>query len=74
MTYIVKIKVGKGKDMARTQSVPLPNKSRVERYIKRSPLVKSNTKIIVTNTTSKKTVTGTEGKFLRNPFTKKYRY
>ena len=74
MAFIVKIKVGKGKNITRTQSIPLPNKDRVCRYVRKSPLVKSNTNIRVTNTKTKKTVTGKQGKFWKNPFTKKFRF
>lgn len=38
MAYKVRIEVGKGKNKAVTESIPLPNKKRVCDYIKRSPL------------------------------------
>ena len=74
MAYKVFIATGKGKNMATMGSIPLPNKMRVERYIRRNPMVKSNTKIQVTNTRTKKTITATKGRFTMNPFTKKYKY
>ena len=74
MSYIVRIEVGKGKNKAVSQSIPLPNKKRVENFIKRSPLVKSNTKIKLKNTRTKKITTGTIGKFIKNPISKKYNY
>lgn len=63
MPYKVRIEVGKGKNKAVTESIPLPNKKRVCNYIRRSPLVKSNTKIKVKNLRNNKTITGTEGRF-----------
>ena len=61
--YKVRIEVGKGKNKAVTESIPLPNKKRVCNYIKRSPLVRSNTKIKVTNLKNKKIHIGTQSKF-----------
>lgn len=63
MTYKVRIEVGKGKNKAVTESIPLPNKQRVCNYIKRSPLVKSNTKVKVTNIQTGKIQIGTQSKF-----------
>ena len=63
MTYKVRIEVGKGKNHAVTERIPLPNKKRVCNYIKRSPLVKSNTKIKVTNLRTKKITFGTQSTF-----------
>ena len=65
MTYKVRIESGKGKNQSITESIPLPNKQRVCNYIKRSPLVKSNTKIKVTNLQTKKVSIGTQSKFCR---------
>ena len=62
MTYKVRVEVGKGKNKAITESIPL-NKSRVCNYIKRNPLVKSNTKIKVTNIQTGKSQIGTQSKF-----------
>jgi len=62
MAYKVRIEVGKGKNKAVTESIPLPKK-RVCNYIKRSPLVRSNTKIKVTNLRNKKITIGNENKF-----------
>ena len=63
MTYKVRIEVGKGKDKSVTESIPLPNKTRVCNYIKRSPLVRSNTKVNVTNIQTGKIHIGTESRF-----------
>ena len=63
MAYKVRIEVGKGKNKAVTESIPLRNKKRVCSYIKRSPLVRSNTKIKVTNLRTKKVSIGTQHKF-----------
>ena len=68
MTYIVRVEVGKGKNKAITQSIPLPNKKRVSNYIKRNPLVRSNTDIKVKNTRTKKTVTGKQSRFFAGRF------
>ena len=63
MSYKVHIEVGKGKNKAVTESIPLTNKKRVCNYIKRSPLVNSNTKIRVKNLKTRKTTIGTQHKF-----------
>lgn len=63
MTYKVLVEVGKGKNKAVTESIPLPSKDRVCNYIKRNPLVKSNTKVKVTNLNTKKVTIGTQAKF-----------
>ena len=63
MTYKVRIEVGKGKNKAVTESVPLPNKKRVCNYIKRSPLVNPNTKVKVTNINTNKITVGTQSRF-----------
>ena len=62
MPYKVRVEVGKGKNKAVTESIPLLKK-RVCSYIKRNPLVKSNTKVKVTNTQTGKTQIGTQSKF-----------
>lgn len=69
MAYIVRVEVGKGKNKAITQSISLPNKKRVCNYIKRNPLVRSNTSVKVTNLITKKSYIGTQGKFC-NKFSK----
>jgi len=74
MAYKVFVEVGKGKNRATEGSTPLPNKQRVCNWIKRSSLVRSNTKVRVTNTRTGKTITGTQGRFCKNPITKKYRF
>lgn len=53
MAYIVKIEIGRTK----MQSVPLPNKDRVRMYIKRNPAIRKNTRVKITNTITKKTIT-----------------
>lgn len=63
MTYKVRIEVGKGKNRAVTESIILPNKERVCNYIKRSPLVRSNTQVKVTETNTGKVHFGTRAKF-----------
>ena len=63
MTFKVRIEVGKGKNRTVSQSIPLPNKQRVCSFIQRSPLVKSNTNIKVTNLRTKKVTTGKASKF-----------
>lgn len=63
MTYKVRVEVGKGKNHSVTESIPLPSKDRVCNYIKRSPLVKSNTKVKVTNLQTGKVTVGTQAKF-----------
>ncbi len=63
MAYIVRVEVGKGKNKAITQSIPLPSKKRVCNYIRRNPLVRSNTQVKVTNTRNKKTLIGNQSTF-----------
>jgi len=63
MAYRVRIEVGKGKNRAVTESISLPNKQRVCNYIKRSPLVRSNTKVRVKNLRTGKVNVGTQSKF-----------
>ena len=68
MAFKVSIKVGKGKNRSVMESIPLPNKKRVCEFIKRNPLVKSNTNIKVRNTLTKKTTTGKRAKFCLGRF------
>jgi len=63
MSYKVRIEIGKGKNKSVSQSIPLPNKKRVVKFIKRSPFVKSNTNIKVTNTRTKKVINGKSFRF-----------
>jgi len=63
MAYKVRIEVGRGKNLAISESIPLPNKQRVASFIKRSPLVKSNTNVKVTNLRTKKTLFGKSARF-----------
>ncbi|HEY0087317.1 MAG TPA: hypothetical protein VGB37_00645 [Candidatus Lokiarchaeia archaeon] len=63
MAYKVRVEVGKGKNRAVTESISLPSKKRVCNYIKRSPLVKSNTNVKVTNLSNGKVTIGTQSKF-----------
>lgn len=74
MAYKIFVEVGKGKNKSTSGSTPLPNKSRVENWIRRSPLIRSNTKIKVTNTRTGKITTGTQGRFYKNPTTNKFRF
>ena len=59
MAWVVRIETGSGKNKSVFQSIPLPNKARVRAYVKRHPAVKSNTKIKITNTITKKSKTFT---------------
>jgi hypothetical protein len=59
MAWIVRVETGKGKNKSISQSIPLPNKSRVRAWAKRHPMIKSNTKVTIKNTTTKKTITTT---------------
>ncbi len=68
MAFKVRIVVGKGKNRSVSESIPLPNKKRVCNFIKRSPFVKSNTNIKVTNTRTKKVTTGKRAKFCAGRF------
>ena len=63
MSYTVFIQSGKGKNKATMGSIHLPSKKRVCNYIKRNPLVKSNTKIEVKNLKNNKTIYGTQSQF-----------
>jgi len=74
MAYKIFVEVGKGKNKSTAGSIPLPNKSRVENWIRKSPLVRSNTKIKVTNTRTGKITTGNERRFYKNPITNKFRF
>ena len=74
MTYKVFIEVGKGKKKATMGSIPLSNKEKVSNYIKRNPLVRSNTKIEVKNIRTGKVIKATQGRFFKNPITKEYRF
>lgn len=63
MAYVVKVKVRTRGGIAKSQSIPLPSKERVERYIRLSPMIRANTNIRVVNTRTKKTVEGQRAKF-----------
>ncbi|MCX6748482.1 MAG: hypothetical protein NT076_02660 [Candidatus Pacearchaeota archaeon] len=63
MSYKVRVEVGKGKNKSVTESIPLPSKKRVCGYIKKNPLVKSNTNVRVTNLSNGKVTTGKQSKF-----------
>lgn len=58
MAYVVRVETGKGMNRAITQSVPLPNKERVAIYIRKNPLIRSNTNVYVFNTITRKGITG----------------
>ena len=63
MAYVVNIQTGSKKptkrnpygNFTRTQSIPLPNKERVRKWIKRNPVGNANTNITIKNTRTKKT-------------------
>lgn len=74
MSYKVFVEVGKGKNRSTSGSVSLSNKQKVSNWIKKSPFVRSNTNVKVTNLKTGKTITATRGRFYKNPITKKYRY
>ena len=63
MAYKVRIEIGKGKNRSVSESISLPNRKRVCNFIKRSPFVKSNTNIKVTNLKTKKVLTGKQSRF-----------
>lgn len=63
MAYKVSIKVGSGKNTTRAESIALPNKARVARYVKQSPIGNSSTNISVRDLNSGKTVSGRKIKF-----------
>jgi hypothetical protein len=71
MAYKVFVSVGKGKNRATEGSIPLPTRSRVERWIKRSSLIRSNTNVQVT-TPKGRTIVGKPRRFYKNPLTGKY--
>ena len=62
MTYNVRVDVGKGKNRAVMESIPIPKK-RVCGWIRENPLVRSNTKVKVTNIQTGKTQIGTQSEF-----------
>jgi len=63
MAYKVSIQVGRGINRTRTESIALPNKARVARCVKRSPVGNSSTNISVRDLNSGKTVSGRKIKF-----------
>jgi hypothetical protein len=63
MAYKVSIKVGSGKNTTRAESVALPNKERVTRYVKQSPIGNYKTNISVKDLNSGKTTSGRKIKF-----------
>jgi hypothetical protein len=71
MAYKVFVSVGKGKNRATAGSIPLPTRSRVEQYIKRSPLIRSNTDVQV-KIPKGRTIVGKPNRFYKNPLTGKY--
>jgi hypothetical protein len=71
MAYKVFVSVGKGKNRATASSIPLPTRSRVEQYIKKSPFVRTNTKVEV-RTPAGKSIVGNPRRFYKNPLTGKY--
>ena len=71
MAYKVFVSVGKGKNRATAGSIPLPTRTRVEQYIRKSPLIRGNTNVQVTLPRGK-TVLGKPTRFYKNPLTGKY--
>lgn len=59
MAWIIRVEKGRGKNKSVSQSTPLPNKARVRAWAKRNPMIKSNTKVTIKNTRTKKTITTT---------------
>ncbi|MEK6881276.1 MAG: hypothetical protein AABY22_16765 [Nanoarchaeota archaeon] len=62
ITYKVFVEVGKGKNKATSGSIPL-SKQKVCNWIKKNSIVRTNTKIRVTNINNKKMITGTQSTF-----------
>lgn len=63
MAYKVFISVGRGNNLTRTESIALPNKERVAKYCKQSPVGNSNTQISVKDLNSGKRTYGRKIKF-----------
>jgi len=63
MSYKVSIQVGRGMNRTRTESIALPNKERVSRYVKGSRVGNSRTDISVKDLNSGKTTYGKKIKF-----------
>lgn len=62
MGYVVRVEVGKGKNRSVMESIILPTPERVMAYCKRNPLIRSNTRVQITNTkTRKQIVTSGDG-------------
>ena len=66
MAYKVCIRTGKGKNLSRACSTPLPNKNRVVAWVKRTPIGRDTTKVSVENTRTGKTVTGQKIRFFNS--------
>lgn len=66
MAYKVRIDIGKGKNRAVSESIPLSNKADVVRWVKTHPFGNSNTQIKVKNLNTGKVITGRKLRF-RNP-------
>jgi hypothetical protein len=64
MTWKVRVETGKGtKNHAVMESIPLPNRKRVCAFIKRNPMVRSNTIVKVKNLSNGKITRGTQYDF-----------
>lgn len=63
MAYKVRVEIGKGKNHAVSESIPLPNRQRVCRFIRENPMVRSNTQVRVTNLRTGKVTIGNQAKF-----------
>ena len=57
MAYVVRIQTGKGKKRSVSQSIPLSNKAKVRKWVSRNPVGNSNTRVLIKNTRTKKTIT-----------------
>lgn len=60
MAYIVRIQTGSGKNRNVSQSIPLPNKKRVRRWVDRNPVGNITTKVTIRNTRTNKTISKTK--------------
>jgi len=58
--YIVKIQIGKGKNLTRTHSTPLSSKAKVRRWIKRNPVGNLRTKVVIKDKFKKTNFTTTK--------------
>ncbi len=66
MAYKVCISTGKGKNLSRACSTPLPNKKRVVGWVKRTPIGNNSTQVSVENTRTGKVLTGRKIRFFNS--------